>query len=419
MALEDKICFVLMGYGTKMDFATGRALDLDKTYENVIKPVFEELNIRCFRASDVRHSGVIDVPMYQQIQKADIVVADISTLNANAIYELGVRHALRPHTTIVIAEDKLEYPFDLRHINITNYRHLGEDIGVSEAGRIKKELRTLVEAVLAEPKIDSPIYTYLPTLQPPSFTAEEIKELEEVAQEADTVSHLLTTAANALGAAEYEQAKRLLRVALDLAPNDSFIRQQLALATYKAGSPTKAEAFDMAEEILSPLNPEYTHDTETLGLLGAICKRRYILTKNTPEIERAIEYYGRGFILAKDYYNGINLSLSLLELAVTRDAPDDAVADIVYARRVRARTEQYCQALLSDNFEERPDAIWILQTLAEIHYANGDMVEFERLIQQAEQIGQGKFERQSFNEQMLLLEPVLRATNDLMEKWRS
>lgn len=416
---QDKVCFVLMGYGTKMDFATGRALDLDKTYENVIKPLFKELNIECFRASDVRHSGVIDVPMYQQIQKADIVIADISTLNANAIYELGVRHALRPHTTIVIAEDKLEYPFDLKHISITSYRHLGEDIGVSEANRIKEKLRELVVAVLADPKTDSPVYTYLPKLQPPGFTAEEIEELKEVAEETETVSTMLTTAAKALSEANYERARKLLTTALNFAPHDSFIRQRLALATYKSGLPSQAEALDAAQEILASLNPAYTHDTETLGLMGAISKRRFELTQRVSELEHAIDYYGRGFILAKDYYNGINLSLLLLKLAITRDKPVDALADIIYAKRIRARTELYCLVLMADSFEERSDAVWILLTLAEAKYGDGDMDEFERLVQQAEKLGEGKFERQSFNEQMALLEPVLRYTNAILEKWLS
>ena len=31
-------CFVIMGFGKKTDFATGRTLDLDKTYKNIIKP---------------------------------------------------------------------------------------------------------------------------------------------------------------------------------------------------------------------------------------------------------------------------------------------------------------------------------------------------------------------------------------------
>ena len=91
---DQKTCFVIMGFGIKTDYRTGRNLDLDKTYFNIIKPVFEELGYLCFRADEIKHSGMIDIPMYENILKADFVVADISTLNPNAIYELGVRHAV-------------------------------------------------------------------------------------------------------------------------------------------------------------------------------------------------------------------------------------------------------------------------------------------------------------------------------------
>lgn len=416
---NEKICFVLMGYGKKTDLATGRPLDLDKTYENIIEPVFSELGIRCFRAIDYKHSGTIDVPMYEFIQKADIVIADISTLNANAIYELGVRHALRPRTTVVIAEKGLNYPFDLSHTVILPYEHLGADIGYSEVMRFRKELKELVEAIEADPRDDSPVYTYLKGLQPPSFTAEEIRELQAASEEVDTVSGLLSSAARAMTAADYAQAKALLGAALSLSPQEPYIKQQLALATYKHKQPSALEALQQAEELLASLNPRRTTDTETLGLLGAVYKRRYELTHDESDLEQAIDYYGRGFLLAKDYYNGINLSLLLLKQALVRTENTDALADIVLARRVRARTQQYCEELLANNFDERPDRVWILLTLAEIKYANGDMHEFGKLLQQAELLGEKDFQRQSFDEQMSLLEPVLRDTNVLMEKWLS
>jgi hypothetical protein len=110
-----------MGFGLKTDYATGRKLDLNKSYRLLIKPVVEEKGIICVRADEIRHSGVIDVPMYQELLTADLVIADLSTANSNAFYELGIRHALRPWTTIVISESKLPYPFDLNHVSITGY----------------------------------------------------------------------------------------------------------------------------------------------------------------------------------------------------------------------------------------------------------------------------------------------------------
>ena len=41
---------------------------------------------------------MIDTRMYEMLLRADLVIADISTGNVNAVYELGVRHALKPST---------------------------------------------------------------------------------------------------------------------------------------------------------------------------------------------------------------------------------------------------------------------------------------------------------------------------------
>src|SRR5215204_95892 len=132
-------CFVVMGFGVKTDFATGRKLDLDKSYRLLIKPVVEEKGIECVRADEIRHSGTIDVPMYRELLFADIVIADLSTANMNSLYELGVRHALKPRTTIVISENKLPYPFDLNHVAITKYTHLGDAIDFDEVVRFRGE----------------------------------------------------------------------------------------------------------------------------------------------------------------------------------------------------------------------------------------------------------------------------------------
>ena len=158
------VCFVVMGFGKKTDFETGRTLDLDKTYKNIIKPAAEAARLKCVRADEIVHSGLIDLPMYEQLLTADVVVADLSTSNKNAFYELGVRHALRPHTTIIIAEDGMKaFPFDVNHVLVRQYHHLGEDIGYSEVIRFRDQLTQAINEIVDSdpPKDDSPIYTIL------------------------------------------------------------------------------------------------------------------------------------------------------------------------------------------------------------------------------------------------------------------
>ena len=56
---EKKTCFVVQGFGEKTDLATGRALNLDASYE-VLKEAIEAAGLRCIRADEIVHSGTID-----------------------------------------------------------------------------------------------------------------------------------------------------------------------------------------------------------------------------------------------------------------------------------------------------------------------------------------------------------------------
>ena len=167
-------CFVVMGFNKKTDYATGRTLDLDKTYRNDHQARRGSAGVTCVRADEIVHSGVIDVPMYEQLLDADVVVADISTMNPNALYELGVRHALRPFTTIVMGESRIaekSYPFDLGHLLIRSYVHLGDGIDYEEVERARKELTGAITTILQDPKHDSPVYVHLAGLERPKRAA--------------------------------------------------------------------------------------------------------------------------------------------------------------------------------------------------------------------------------------------------------
>ena len=140
--MEDRICFVIMGFGKKTDYASGETINLDKTYHNIMKPAVQDVGLKCVRADEIQDTGLIDRSMYALLVRADVVIADISTMNPNAIYELGVRHAVKPQSTIILrAESSTSIPFDINHTRVFSYKHLGEDIGVDEAKRMQDVLK--------------------------------------------------------------------------------------------------------------------------------------------------------------------------------------------------------------------------------------------------------------------------------------
>jgi hypothetical protein len=66
--------------------------------------------------------------------------------------------------------------FDLSHIVIRTYRHLGEDIGVNEMRRFTTELTAAIQEIQKrEPKLrwDSPVYKFIEKLTPPSIAKED------------------------------------------------------------------------------------------------------------------------------------------------------------------------------------------------------------------------------------------------------
>lgn len=370
-----KTCFVVMGFGKKTDFQQQKTYDLDKSYRIIIKQAVEDAGLECIRADDVVHAGIIDKPMYELLLGADVVVADLSTSNANAIYELGVRHALRPHTTIVIAEKNFKFPFDIGHLLVRPYTHLGDGIDAEDAEAAREGLKKAIRELTEKKETDSPVYTFLPTLCEP--TAGEAKEVPSIAAApattaADqTVSLLMDMFHQARGASNWPGAKMALEQLKTKLPSDSHILRQLALATYKGELPDPKSALEEARKILSELHPRTTNDSETLGIWGAIHKRLWELDSKPEDLEESIRSYGKGFYLKDDHYNGINYSYMLNVRASVSIAKPDAIADFVWAERVRRRVVELCEEQLAagvKNDEGKVDheqLFWLRATLIE------------------------------------------------------
>jgi tetratricopeptide (TPR) repeat protein len=413
-----------MGFGKKTDFETGRVLDLDKTYRNIIKPAAEAAHLKCIRADEIVHSGLIDVPMYEQLLQADVVIADLSTSNKNAYYELGIRHALRPFTTLVMAEDGIRvFPFDVNHVVVRQYHHLGEDIGFDEVMRVRAELTQAIDAILkAERKPDSPVYTFL-RLTPPALQGVGSDDSEgKLAMSAmapppvDGATHnaLMEQVATAQANKDYVTAKALLTTIRNLMrqsdpnrPEDPAIIQQLALVTYKSKYPTPKDALIEAKKILEPLSPETSNDTETLGLWGAIHKRLCEIDAGDPHLNEAIRAYERGFYLRNDYYNGINLAYLLNVRAAHSENRAEKIADFVQAQRIRREVLSIAENLLQTEKLPSKDKYWATATIAEAHLGLGDETKSDEAFQQALALDPEKWMQETTEEQLKNLRQLI------------
>lgn len=382
---EQKTCFVVQGFGKKTDFRTGRQLDLDASYE-VIKEAVEKAGLQCIRADEIQHSQLIDKPMYEQILAADLVIADLSTSNLNAVYELGVRHALRKRPTIIVAEKQWDFPFDINRNLIRTYEHLGPDLGRREAKRFCDDLVKLIAAVLAdESAVDSPLYTFLPELNPPApIPSRELAETTRgfampqrtgrPQQDGAPVKVLMDQAKDAITRGDFENAKTLLAAARQIRPNDEYIIQRLVLATYKSKQPTEEAALRAAHDLMvEKLSPEQTNDPETIELWAAVHKRLWSQNNERAHLDASIDALQRGFLLRGDYYNGINLAYMLNERAALPNVDAaEAIADFVHARRARKRVLAICQEALDAGVEDDEEKYWLLATLWKAAEGLGD-----------------------------------------------
>lgn len=458
---KKKRCFVVMGFGTKTDFATGRKINLDNSYNALIKPVLIARGLDCIRADEIRHAGTIDLPMYQQLLTADIVIADLSTANINAFYELGIRHALRPRTTIVISEQQLCYPFDLSHILITKYETLGDKIDYFEVLRFQKVLGNMLDELLKSNETDSPVYTFLDDLIPPSLRirahdiSREISEAlltrqketatdvtEDTSNESKTLSILVTQAEESITARHYILAKKLLESAIEISNCNShetnfsanaYLIQRLAMVTYKTKSPDTVSSLKESIALLNKLDLQHTNDTETVALAGKIEKRLYYHGEGDEHLKNAIMYFERAHYLLHNRYHGINLAF-LLNWRVNSplyDTEEDKIADMMWANRYRREVLEMCErdhedlkARSAGKHDEEETLVnskvavlqqtiyneelhWILVNKAEAHLGLGEIEAYRKADGEARALSPPSWMLQGYEGQVTVLKGLL------------
>ena len=367
-------CYVSMQFGKKTS-PDGVVLDYDFLYRDIIRPAIEELGFECHRLDDLMTSGSIwHKTMFAAIISSDVMIADITSGNANVFYELGIRHALRRGRTILIsAGGKQSANISLLPVLFYQSDEAGR-LTESAANDLRSQLQSFVRQSQPTTAGDSPIFEFFPDLEVTLPTELERKPRRRgprlTKNQREFVQSVLESPAQARGDLERSEAEfrgapesdpsafmdllkryrdlsewdRLVGLAEDAPPEirqSPEVRNMLVLALNRRNGPGDQ---DRAISLMEQQIAETGGDSESFGILGRIYKDRYDQAKERGDadeeklnLDKAIETYRMGFDKnPRDYYPGINVVNLLLQRG-----DDAARAELeVFVPRVRTAVQE-------------------------------------------------------------------------------
>ena len=129
----EKMCFVLMPFDERFN----------SIYTDLIKPVVSETGYDCKRADEIFSTKPIIEDIWEHIQKAKFLIADLTSRNPNVFYELGMAHAINKEV-ILITQNSNDVPFDLKH-----YRYIIYEDSVAGASKLGEGIKNTIKSVIS------------------------------------------------------------------------------------------------------------------------------------------------------------------------------------------------------------------------------------------------------------------------------
>jgi formylglycine-generating enzyme required for sulfatase activity len=117
-------------------------------YRDILKPAIQDLGYDCIRSDEIYSPGAFLQTIWEQIVNADVMIAEMTGMNPNVLYELGLAHSLSKKV-IMITQDMNYIPSDLRHINCVVY----DTSGVSWSDKLRNAIQRMV-LFRAQEKVD-------------------------------------------------------------------------------------------------------------------------------------------------------------------------------------------------------------------------------------------------------------------------
>ncbi|WP_447915872.1 hypothetical protein [Delftia acidovorans] len=147
-ANDKKNCFIVTpigGNGSDVRRAT------DGVISSVIRPLLTGIGYETHVAHEISKSGSINKQVIEHILNDDLVIANLTNLNPNVMYELAVRHATAK-PVITISEEGTKLPFDVADERTIFYTN-----DMSGVGELRAQLERAIESIKDGESHDNPV----------------------------------------------------------------------------------------------------------------------------------------------------------------------------------------------------------------------------------------------------------------------
>ena len=467
--------FVVMPFGKKKPHGFSKPnasksipeVNFDQIYEHLFMPALHKAGYEVARADSEPIAGDIRTDMFFELVTADLVVADISILNANVYYELGVRHGICPRGVFIVnASVAVSPPFDVAPDRSFSYDvspFIGPRRGTSKGSirtngeRLREEVERLSKkfrdaSAVDREAIGSPVYSHLPGLKPVDWQGIETSKAKyfsalqddwldcvKAAQANGHPGDILTLAMNAptrihearilyeaaialINLSRYAAAEKVLADVIRLSPDRTEAELDLALVASHLGKTTAAE------HQLRKILEKHKEDPRAADLLGQVFRHLWRLSwqaqssgsqrqdkaRNASQLAvSAVHSFARAHQSdPRAYFAGFNalmLAFVLREIGIPQceicsgQAPELTPIDLDTLKTLVRYTASNQQQQALEE-GNYVDQFWCTTTLAGLHLIEGDVEAGIQKVREACAIPAATaFQLQTFRDRLRLL----------------